>query len=44
MGELIMAVLGTHGCSLLTVDQLNPKTKDLCLEAPKAHERQELFG
>lgn len=44
MGEFVMAVLGSHGCSLLITDQLNPKTKDLCLEAGNAHEGWELFG
>lgn len=41
MGELVMAVLGTHGYLLLTMDQLNPKTKDLCREAANAHVRRE---
>lgn len=40
-GELGMAVQGTHGHSLLTMDMgwLNPKINDLCPKAVNTHER-----
>lgn len=40
-----MAVQGTHGHSLLTMDMgwLNPKINDLCPKAVNTHERREVF-